>query len=90
MAVFRLKFLKEISNLFTKDEICKQEITTQDSLRKVAMSLGECYICNHNYNTWQYFVQSVCKPMLVRTFFRYCKNHRAELFISCRDPRTLL
>ena len=25
MSVFRLQFLKEIKNLFTKDEICKQK-----------------------------------------------------------------
>ena len=89
MSVFRLKFLKEISNLFTRDEELKKEITNQDSIRSVAFSLGECYIRNHNYNTWQYFLQSVCKPMLVKPFFKYRKNHRAELFISSRTPKAM-
>lgn len=89
MSVFRLKFLKEISNLFTRDEELKKEITNQDSLRKVAFSLGECYTRNHNYNTWQYFLQSVCKPMLVKPFFKYCKNHRTELFVSSRTPKAM-
>ena len=89
MSVFRLKFLKEISNLFTRDEELKKEITNQGSIRRVAFSLGECYIRNHNYNTWQYFLQSVCKPMLMRPFFKYCKNHRAELFISSRTPKAM-
>ena len=89
MSIFRLQFLKEVKNLFTKDEICKREPIVQGSIRRVAFSLGECYTRNHNYNTWQYFLQSVCKPMLVRPFFKYCKNHRAELFISSRTPKAM-
>ena len=89
MSIFRLQFLKEVRNLFTKDKICKRELIVQDSIRRVAFSLGECYISNHNYNTWQYFLQSVCKPMLVGPFFKYCKNHRAELFISSRTPKAM-
>ena len=89
MSILQQQCLKESKKLFTRDEISKRKPKAKNSIRRVAFSLGECYIRNHNYNTWQYFLQSVCKPMLVNPFFKYCKNHRAELFVSSRTPKAM-
>jgi len=87
MSVFRLHFKKLIPNMFSKE--LKDDPVVKDSLRKCAMSIGEVYLCQHNYNSWQYFVESVCKPALVQAFYKYCKNHRGELFVSSRTPENM-
>ena len=80
--------MKFISNKFGKN--MRDDWVVKEEIRRCAFSIGEVYLVRLNYVAWQYFLQATTKPSLRQAFFKYCKKHRAELFVSERDPRTFI
>ena len=67
----------------------REDWVIKDEIRKCAMSLGEVYQIQLNYPAWRYYLLSVVKPSLRQAFHKYGNNHRAELFVSERNPKAM-